>query len=598
MRLLCNTIFKVLSIAMIIGTSSSYAQELSRQELTAAYLYNFIQNVHWPNETEIKNFNLTIISDDDDLKRQFSAFSQDKTIRSKKIHLNINKDYDYVKSHIIFIDKDYSSLVSSVLDEIKNRPVLLITDNYEYTDQIMINLIDSPDNRLLFEINQMNIVNHNLTVLSEMILLGGREVDLVALFEEYQNQNIRLLKQQEILQMLISGMRDTVDVHKAMIQDQKNFIRLQQDQITKVKSEIKTNLEDLERLRSSVIMQKLIQDSLANDTYNKQLQLVLKDSMINTRNQVLNQQEQQIEAQRNEISQQLETLDEQGGVIESQSDTILLLFLAIVLAVILVVVSFYGFMHIRKINSNLQKVIAEREQFEQELIVANKDLSEVNKELESFSYSVSHDLRAPLRAISGFSQIFFEEYSSDIGDEAKRLLSIIKMNSEKMSQLIDDLLKFSRLGRGSLKYEQIDMKQLVNEVIEDLYLNEDHKVEFILENCIDLHANRSMIKLVLTNLVDNAMKYSAESNKPKVIIGSERKQGVIEYAVTDNGVGFDMKYYDKLFGVFQRLHTDLEFKGNGIGLALCKRIISRHNGEIWARAKINEGASFYFSLPE
>ncbi len=598
MRQEISTLIKTIVIIVCIGIGNSFAQELSRHQLTTAYLYNFIKNVYWPQEDDIRSFNVTLVTDDDELRRQFEAFTRDKTIRNKKIRVISQKESKYSKTHVIFIASKYTSILPDVMEQTKGLPVLVITDNYESTDQIMINFVDSPDNRLLFEINRINIIAHKLTVLPEMILLGGHEVDLVALFDEYQNRNIQLLQQQDSLQNLIGVMYDTLLIQNSLINTQRDFISNQEKNIDRIQIEIESNQEELFRLRSGIQRQELIQDSLTRNTNFKERQLKEKDRLISARSEILTQQEAQIENQNKEIEQQLQTLNEQGGVIESQHDTILYLTAVIILVVILIAVTLYGFIHIRRINANLQQEIKERERVERELIVVNDNLLEVNKELESFSYSVSHDLRAPLRAVTGFSEILFEEYFESLDPEAKRLLSIVKMNSVKMSQLIDDLLRFSRLGRGALKIEAVKMQELVLEVIEDLNQQEPIRAEVKFDQLLDINADRSMVKLVLVNLIGNALKYSAQSDNPLVTIGCSKKVETIEYFVKDNGVGFDMKYYDKLFGVFQRLHTEAEFTGNGIGLALCKRILKRHNGIIRAEGEVNNGAAFYFSIPD
>ncbi len=228
---------------------------------------------------------------------------------------------------------------------------------------------------------------------------------------------------------------------------------------------------------------------------------------------------------------------------------------------------------------------------------AETELLAVNKELEAFSYSVSHDLRAPLRAVTGFARILEEDYARVLDVEGKRLLDIISKNAERMGILIDDLLSFSRLGRQELQKNEVDMNELVNNVIADL--DEATRRSTIINVSMLPHVkcDPALMKQVIINLISNAIKYSGKSEHPEVEISSSCTGDEVVFSVKDNGVGFDMRYVDKLFGVFQRLHSDHEFHGTGVGLAIVQRIIHKHNGRVWAEGKVNEGARLYFSLP-
>ncbi|MBC7865098.1 MAG: PAS domain S-box protein [Bacteroidia bacterium] len=227
-----------------------------------------------------------------------------------------------------------------------------------------------------------------------------------------------------------------------------------------------------------------------------------------------------------------------------------------------------------------------------------EQLEAVNKELEAFSYSVSHDLRAPLRAISGYTKILEEDYGVQIDEDGRKILKTILLNSKKMGNLIDDLLAFSKLGRKQVTVSEINMMSLVDAVKEELFFEDSEiKTEFKLNALPAAKGDRSLIKQVWTNLISNAVKYSKYKVTPHVEIGAYEKDQQIVYYIKDNGAGFDMQYYNKLFGVFQRLHSSAEFEGTGIGLAIVQKIVQRHNGTVWAEAKPGEGACFYFSLP-
>jgi two-component system sensor kinase len=232
-----------------------------------------------------------------------------------------------------------------------------------------------------------------------------------------------------------------------------------------------------------------------------------------------------------------------------------------------------------------------------ELSEANESLEAANKELESFSYTVSHDLRAPLRAIDGFSMMVLKGYADKLGDDGKRKLDVIRSNSQKMGKLIDDLLSFSRLGRKEILEARLDMEALVWSVWRELSLaNPERRVQFSVNRLPPARGDQTLIKQVVVNLLSNAIKFSKYRETARVEVGAYAEEERNVYFVKDNGVGFDMQYYDQLFGVFQRLHSADEFEGTGVGLAIVQRIIVRHGGRVWAEGKVSEGATFYFTL--
>ncbi len=244
---------------------------------------------------------------------------------------------------------------------------------------------------------------------------------------------------------------------------------------------------------------------------------------------------------------------------------------------------------IRILNKELEKRVQQR----------TAQLEASNKELEAFAYSVSHDLRAPLRAIQGFSQILEDGYSNKIDREGMRLLDVIQKNAQKMDKLIVDLLALSRVRRGDLKFSKIIMKPMVISIFQELEPNADkEKIEFIVHELPPIFADPTLIHQVWTNLISNSIKYSAPKEHRKIEISGFVENESVIFSIKDNGVGFEPQNAEKIFGLFQRSHNDRDFEGSGIGLAIVERIIERHHGKVWSNGKPGEGAEFFFSIPQ
>jgi PAS domain S-box-containing protein len=242
---------------------------------------------------------------------------------------------------------------------------------------------------------------------------------------------------------------------------------------------------------------------------------------------------------------------------------------------------------LKKYHEHLEELVEER----------TLELKAANKELEAFSYSVSHDLRAPLRAIDGFSRILSEEHAADLPQEAQRYLGLVRTSARQMGKLIDDLLAFSRLSRQPLAKQSVAPADIVRQVLEQLrYMQENRNIEISIGDLPLCRSDLSLLKVVYMNLLSNALKFTNKRDYTFIEIGCKNEESENVYYVKDNGVGFNMKYVEKLFGVFQRLHRADEYEGTGVGLANVQRIIHRHGGRIWVASELDKGTVFYFTL--
>jgi light-regulated signal transduction histidine kinase (bacteriophytochrome) len=250
---------------------------------------------------------------------------------------------------------------------------------------------------------------------------------------------------------------------------------------------------------------------------------------------------------------------------------------------------------LKKSHDELELRIKERTA---ELQKRKEQLETANRELESFSYSISHDLRAPLRAIDGYAHMILKKQGNSFDPETMRKFNIIRSSAHMMGQLINDILALSRVVKTHFSISELYMDAVIMEAWQEIVtLNPEIKMELKMKHILSAHGDRNLIKQVYFNLLANAAKFAKDRNPALIEAGSYIEGSEMVYYIKDNGVGFDMTYYDKLFGVFQRLHSSDDFEGTGVGLAIVKRIIQRHGGRVWAEAKVDEGATFYFTLP-
>lgn len=261
--------------------------------------------------------------------------------------------------------------------------------------------------------------------------------------------------------------------------------------------------------------------------------------------------------------------------------------LMLIIVVVLVAILAERIEKIRKLNDLNQK-----------LKIQTEKLEDANQELEAFAYSVSHDLRVPLRAIDGFSRILVEDYEDKLDDEGIRLLNIVRENTAKMGHLIDDILLLSRASRQEMKMNELDMAALAKSVYGEFHSDvEGRDIQFNVGDLPNAYGDRAMLGQVFQNLIGNAIKFTRKKNPAIIEVGGKKEGKEMVYYVKDNGAGFDMKYINKLFGLFQRLHSPEEFEGTGVGLSIVQRVIRRHGGKVWGEGAVDEGATIYFTLP-
>jgi len=591
------------------------AQEIGKETAQAAYILNFIKNIEWKNENTFREFKIKIIGNDNVLINELNKAAANRKIRGKSIKIT---DSDITpnneESHLVFITKEKESDLRTIFDMAEGKNTLLVSDNFSDKRLIMINFYTNEKGNLLFEINKANILNQKLKIMHDLILLGGSEIDVATIYREGLQSLRNLQKHSEALESTLftqtqtlnqlekeikaskieaSALRDSIKplyenifIQKKTLSEQKIMLQAREHEIELLGNEIKKQ-ENIYKTQSDLIeeQQKKIADGLVT----------------------LKKQEEKISLQKNEIEKQNISLDAQDMTINRQKNLVILMLIITILIVFLFFAIYYNYREKKRHNRELEHRVEERTQeimalnltLENRVAERTAQLVSINKELESFSYSISHDLRAPLRAIFGFSQILTRRHKDALNEEGKQYLDYIVEASVRMEKLINDLLNYSRLGRKSIDIVELDLNKIVNEIKDDFSQKfEELGVDFITDDVFPkIKGDESLMRQVLTNLVENAVNYRKTDIKPFVKIYSISKSKGTYLAVEDNGIGIPEEYWEKIFNIFQRLHSDDEIPGTGIGLATVKKAVSKMNGEINVKSVVGEGSTFTIYLP-
>jgi PAS domain S-box-containing protein len=709
-----------------------YSQQFQREEVIASYIFNFAQNTKWSNVEEIEEFHFKVISSNKKVVDALIKMSQKKKLWNKSIKITIEDQLTSLENiQLVFVAKDKEENISDVFDKIEGKNILLITDNYDNRRIVMINFNETKDHKLKFEINKANIINQRLTILPDMILLGGTEIDVAALYRESQVSLRTMQKQLDTLKQHEQKLKTKIVSSELEITHKQYVISSQSASIDSQKIELVAKKLESQELFTAIKQKQETLNKQTDIISQRVKELYEQKKEIARREKVLSDQQRKIDEQNAKIEYQGKSLKEQDATISTQQNYLYLLFIISLLVISLYIAIYKGYINKKRINILLTNEIEERKKVEDALgksedlynnapcgyhsldnngvfvrindtelkwlgyhrdeiigimkfsdlitdyslkifedafprfkvlgeihelefdmirkdgsilpillsatTITDKDgnflmsrssifdiayrkqaedairtlnqelekrvkertsqLEATNKELEAFAYSVSHDLRAPLRSIDGFSQMIQEEYENMVDDKGKNYLTRIRLATQRMAQLIDDMLNLSRITRSNINIRQVNLSETFKEITDNfLEKQPERQVVFKIHEGIKIHADFHLIRIVLENLIGNAWKFTSKHPAAHIEFGILQQEGLPVYFIRDDGAGFDMNYSKKLFGAFQRLHTTEEFPGTGVGLATVQRIIHRHGGEIWAEGEVEKGATFYFTI--
>jgi signal transduction histidine kinase len=580
-------------------SQTAFGQQLKREEIISAYIYNFAKNIAWPEEHGISAFQFLIISDDKDVNREMANLASSQKLKGKPIRIAISESVVIPKDvQLIFITHGLKDLTEPVFRRIEGRKVLLISDGFDDKRNVMINLIGTKELRIKFEINKANIINQGLQVLPDMVLLGGTEIDVAKLYKA--GQDTLRIKERKIagLQRHLDSLDAHIEATYKEIEAQNRFIARQSQFIAQQNQSILGQQSQLGKQRDTLSQQTASLGKSQNLL--KQQQGILRKQLeeVEKGKAVLSAQQAKIDEQDASILKQMKVLEEQDITIAAQKNIQRFLILIIVLVLGLTYSIYRGYRAKQRSNRLLQEQEKQIKMLNHDLLERAVALENANKELESFSYSVSHDLRAPLRSIDGFSQAILEDYGDKVDEKGKDYLRRVRSAAQRMAQLIDDMLNLSRVTRNEMEFREIGLSEMARDIGEKLHkLEPGRRVEIIIEPGMTVRGDERLLRIALENLFDNAWKYTSKHATARIEFGARTSAGKRVFFLKDDGAGFDMDHAKKLFGAFQRIHTNEEFPGTGVGLATVQRIIRRHGGEIWAESEVEKGATFYCTIP-
>ncbi|OFX83806.1 MAG: hypothetical protein A2W99_03040 [Bacteroidetes bacterium GWF2_33_16] len=623
--IICLLIFGFIGISMSIR-----AQQVSRDVAVSAYIYNFAKNIQWQNEDSINEFHFLIIGQDENILQELTTLSKTKNIRNKPIRVSSTLSLNEIdKAQLIFVTKGNEENLLNIFDRVEGKNILIVSDNYKNKKIVMINFLDSKEGNLLFEINKANIINQHLDIMQDMILLGGTEIDVAELYREGQQSLRTLQKHTEDLENNLINLEKSISAKIKEIEVNKDSLNRQTHKI-KEQQQILDNQSHLLNQRENELNIKIKQIADQQKIFDQQTEELRELSVdVNEGNELLKRQKKEIESREFYIKNQTDKLENQSSTIQRQRNLMFLLAIIILLVVFWVITIYYAFKNKQKHNQELEKKVnkrtyelsllneqlrvelEERMHAQEEIRLLNQTLEErvaertaqlesINKELESFSYSISHDLRAPLRAIFGFSQILSKRHRESLNEEGRQYMDYIVQASVRMEQLINDLLDYSRLGRKSIDIYPTS----VNKIIENIYTDFKQKLEsiganFIVENDIpEILGNESLLQQIFINLIGNAINYRRKNIPLEIRINYEQNNKTVILSVSDNGIGIPKEYWEKIFNIFQRLHSEDEYPGTGIGLATVRKSVNMLNGTISVDSVVDKGTTFYINLPK
>ncbi|MCK8523457.1 YfiR/HmsC family protein [Aquimarina sp. D1M17] len=590
----------VVTFMLVFSYGDIYAQELGNEEVKrlqrAIFTFNFAQQIAWPNAEDQETFKIGVLGPDRTIL-DLKALALKRKINNKPVEILRFQSVKAVKDiQLLYVNQKYNYSIDYILSKITGKNILLVSEDYNFNSS-MINMVNVGDS-FEYEINVDRIQKEGFVIAPTL-----RRAAITS-SEKWKQLYRKTERTLQVVQEESKEQQSVIKHREQQIQNQNTQITDQLEQIGDQRQEIGKQNRRIESLfTESQLQQKkyeekvLIEQELEKNIQEQVTYIQNQQIKIDSSNLEIEKQYEVLENQKSQIENQKLTLEKQSTELNKQKKINILLICLVALFLLVSFMVYRSYLAKKRFNKELQeKNLAIYEQ--------SLELESKNKELEQFAYIASHDLQEPLNTISSFIGLISEDYGDSFDEVGKESLNFIQDASERMKRLINALLQYSRLGRRS-DYEKVDVNEVFKELTSDLKTRiEETGASITAANLPVVLGSEIEIRLLLQNLVSNGIKFRAKTTVPEVHINcikvtdlSEENRDYWKFSVTDNGIGIPKEHQDRIFAIFQRLHSRDEYQGTGIGLAHCKKIVESHGGKIWLNSEVGKGSTFYFTIP-
>ncbi len=596
-----------LIIAFFVRANAQDSQDTSNEEVKrlqrAIFVFNFAQQIGWPNEDQYESFKIGVLGPDRTIL-DLQAMAQKRQIYGKPVEIVRFQFIKDVKGiQLLYVNNKYNYGIHYILSKISNKNILLVSEDYNFNAS-MINMVNV-GNSFEYEINSERIENEGFAMapsLKQYAISSSEKWK--RLYRKTERSLTEVQEKNKEHQTVIRNKEQEIRFHKDKITNQLEKIGDQEEEIHHKREEISKRNKEIEKLYTqSEIQQKKYEDKVLierelEDNIQEQIAFIKKqEEKIKIANQEIDNRNKFLEKQNTQIDEQKKVLEQQNLEINTQKKINLLLVALIILALGASFIIYRGYLTKKRFNIELEK--KNRAIHEQSI-----ELEAKNKELEQFAYIASHDLQEPLNTISSFIGLIAEDYGDSFDEVGKESLAFISDASKRMKNLIDALLEYSRLGR-SREYKNVDCNIVLQELQDDLKkIIEETNANITIGKLPVVKGSEIELRLLFQNLISNAIKFRDAKTIPKIDISctkrgnsKEKVNSFWQFSVKDNGIGIPEEHKERIFAIFQRLHSRDQYQGTGIGLAHCKKIVESHGGEIWLESKEGKGSTFHFTIP-
>ncbi len=582
----------VLFSCLTFGQNVKSTIQQSKDSQRSSMILNLSEQVKWPNIDNFTTFNIGVLATSN-IANNLLKTSANRRIYNKLIDVKkINELENVLSYHVLYVSATYEYLLKDILTKAEGNNILVITEGYP-VNSAMINMVYVEDS-YSYNINRMHFRKANLTLSRTLAsyAVTPKEID-DNLFKKTEEKLSIVSKENDKQKEIIKNQIKTIGTQIDYLNEKNEALIEKEDSITSLFLE---GEQMSKRITEKINKERLNEQKIAEQIN----QIKFQNDKINAINKKIEDQQKILKVQTQNIYEKTTILENKNIIIDTQRKYNTILSILSTLLFIACVSLLIAYTNIKKLTYCLKSQ-------HKEINKQSKQLNSKNKELEQFAYITSHDLQEPLNTISSFIDILKEEYASKFDEEGKQMMGFVKEGSVRMKKLIDALLQYSRLGRNNI-YANVDCLTLMDALTLDLQsVIKSTNAEITYENLPTIRGNEVELRLLFQNLITNGIKFRALNTTPKILItckkvveegeGLNNNQTNWVFAVKDNGIGIAEEYQNKVFAIFQRLHSRLDYEGSGIGLAHCKKIVEAHSGKIWFTSQKNEGTIFYFSIP-